>query len=297
VIAYRVALASAIALGDPVAETPEELARVLAEFLDFCDANGWRVALHQVPPARLGIYRAAGLQTLKIGEEAVVELAGFSLAGKPMKHLRATVNRFEREGYVAVYYPAPLDDGLLARLSAVSDEWLTIEGRRERGFTLGHFAAAYLRATPVMTVEDAAGRVVAFANLIPDGAPGEATIDLMRRRVEPSGAMDFLYVRLFERLRDAGYARFSLGLAPFAEVGRGPDARPAERAIQLAYTRFNRFFAYKGLHDYKDKFGPVWSPRYLVYQSATALPQVVLALIRITEARELPVYEAAEELV
>jgi phosphatidylglycerol lysyltransferase len=79
-----------------------------------------------------------------------------------------------------------------------------------------------------------------------------------------------------------------------AEVGRGPDARLPERAIHLGYERFNRFFAYKGLHDYKDKFGPAWEPRYLLYQSAAALPQVVLALIRVTEASELPAYEEAE---
>jgi phosphatidylglycerol lysyltransferase len=148
------------------------------------------------------------LQALKIGEEAVVDLTAFNLSGKAMRHLRATVNRFEREGYRAVSYAAPLDDTLLTRLREVSDEWLTIEGRRERGFTLGHFSDAYLRATPVMTVEDAAGRVAAFANLVPDGATGEATSDLMRRRVEPSGAMDVLYVRLFEQLRAAGYTRF-----------------------------------------------------------------------------------------
>ena len=139
VIAYRVALASAVALGDPLAETPEDLALTLAEFLDFCDANAWRVAFHQVPPTRLPAYRAAGLQALKIGEEAVVDLTAFNLSGKTMKHLRATVNRFEREGYRAVSYPAPLDDALLGHLRAVSDEWLTIEGRRERGFTLGAF--------------------------------------------------------------------------------------------------------------------------------------------------------------
>jgi phosphatidylglycerol lysyltransferase len=294
VVAYRVALATAVALGDPVAETPEDLELTLAEFLDFCDANAWRVAFHQVPPARLAAYRAAGLQALKIGEEAVVDLTAFTLSGKAMRHLRATVNRFEREGYQSVYYPAPLDDTLLAGLREVSNEWLTIEGRRERSFTLGHFSDAYLRATPVMTVEDDDQRVVAFANLIPDGAAGEATSDLMRRRVEPSGAMDFLYVRLFEQLRADGYTRFSLGLAPFAEVGRGPDARLSERAMHLGYERFNRFFAYKGLHDYKDKFGPSWEARYLVYQSAAALPQTVLALIRVTEASELPVYEAME---
>lgn len=293
VITYRVALSCAIALGDPVATDDEELDRVLAEFLDFCDANDWVVAFHQTPDLHRAAYRRAGLAMLKIGEEAVVDLTTFSLSGKAMKHLRATVNRFEREGYREVWYDPPLDDATLARLREVSDEWLTIEGRRERGFTLGRFEDAYIRSTPVMAVEDAEGRMTAFANLIPDGVAGEATIDLMRRRREPSGSMDVLQVRLFEALHERGYRSFSLGMAPFAEVGGEPAATMAERALHLFYERFNRFFAYKGLREYKDKFQPRWEPRYIVFASELQLPLIALALLRVTEQGEDPQVQQA----
>ncbi|MEW5919109.1 MAG: phosphatidylglycerol lysyltransferase domain-containing protein [Gemmatimonadota bacterium] len=284
VVSYGVALATAVALGDPVVATAQEFGGLVDEFVDFCDANGWRVAFHQVPPTNLACYRAAGLSAVKVGEEAIVDLDQFSLSGKAMKHLRATVNRFEREGYRTIWDEPPLSDDTLARLREVSDEWLTFAGRRERGFTLGQFDEDYLRDTPVMSVVGPNGHVVAFANVIPDGVPGEATIDLMRRRATPNGAMDVLYVRLFERMRGAGYRTFSLGMAPFAEVGDAPGASMPERAMHLFYEHFNGFFAYKGLRDYKDKFAPHWEPRYLVYDSDVSLPVVALALIRLTEA-------------
>jgi len=283
VIAYRVALSCAIALGDPVATDDEEFDRVLAEFLDFCDANDWLVAFHQTPETRRDAYRRAGLSMLKIGEDAIVDVTTFSLSGKPMKHLRATVNQFDRNDYRAVWHDAPLDDATLERVREVSDEWLTIDGRRERSFTLGQYSDAYIRSTPIMTIEDADGRVVAFTNLVSDGVEGEATIDLMRRRHEPSGSMDVLQVRLIELLRERGYRTFSLGMAPFAEVGTEPGATIPERAVHLFYERFNRFFSYKGLRDYKNKFQPRWEPRYIVFASEVQLPRIALALLRVTE--------------
>ncbi|RCJ28188.1 hypothetical protein A6S26_11655 [Nostoc sp. ATCC 43529] len=46
------------------------------------------------------------------------------------------------------------------------------------------------------------------------------------------------------------------------------------------YEHLNRFYNFQGLHAYKEKFRPHWEPRYLVYHSLAALPDVVVALIR-----------------
>jgi phosphatidylglycerol lysyltransferase len=135
-----------------------------------------------------------------------------------------------------------------------------------------------------MTVNGADGTIQAFANLIPDGGEGEATVDLMRHRVNaPHGSMDLLFVRLMENLRAEGYTSFSLGMAPFAEVGTQPDSPALERTIHLLSEHMTRFFSYKGLRAYKNKFNPRWEPRYLIYQSEVALPIFTLALIRLTE--------------
>ncbi len=284
VVAFGQARSSAIVLGDPVATSPEEFERVLGEFLDYCDANDWGVAFHQVPATRLEQYAAAGLSAIKIGEEAVIDVTSFTLQGRPMKALRSSINRLEREEYRAVYMSPPLTDEDLDRLRLVSDEWLGLSGRRERGFTLGRFADDYVRSHPVMAIEDSEGNLLAFANIIPDWAKGEATIDLMRRRVElPNGIMDLLQVRLIEHFRDAGFEGYSLGMAPFYNVGEQPGAPVIERAIRLLYDHVSRVFSYKGLHNYKAKFLPKWEPRYLVYSSETSLPAIILALIQLTE--------------
>jgi lysylphosphatidylglycerol synthetase-like protein (DUF2156 family) len=44
-------------------------------------------------------------------------------------------------------------------------------------------------------------------------------------------------------------------------------------------------FSYSGLRHYKAKFADEWEPRYLIYQSVLALPQVALALTKVSELR------------
>ncbi len=284
VIAFRESGGAAVALGDPAAADDEAFRAVLAQFLDFCDANGWSPAFHQVPPAHLDTYRAAGLSALKIGEDAIVDLASFRLQGGAMKSLRGAVNRFDREGNQIIMLDPPLPDSVLAELREVSADWLSLDGRRERGFTLGQWDDAYVRQCRVIAARDAEGMIQAFANLIPDGVPGEATIDLMRhRRQAPRGVMDVLFVRLMERLRDEGFQAFSLGMAPFAEVGSAPDAPVKERVLRLLFEHANRWFSYRGLYAYKAKFQPRWEPRYLVYGSEASLLKIALAIVRLTE--------------
>ncbi len=284
VVSFGQSMSSAIALGDPVAGSPDGFSRVLHEYLDFCDANDWGVAFHQVPATHLSEYAAAGFSSIKIGEEAIVDVGEFSLQGRPMKALRSSINRLEREGYRTSYFTPPLSEAVVAKLREVSDEWLGLSGRRERGFTLGGFRDDYVRATSVMVVENAQGDFLAFANVIPDGVKGEATIDLMRRKSDlPNGIMDLLQVRLIEHFREAGFTRYTLGMAPFFNVGEESDAPVKERAIRLLYDHVSRIFSYKGLHDYKAKFMPSWEPRYLVYDSETSLPAIILALIQLTE--------------
>jgi phosphatidylglycerol lysyltransferase len=284
VVAYGTSNAVALTLGDPVARDPTAFRTLLDEFIDFCDRNGWHIAVHQATPVHLPAYRDAGLIAMKIGGEAIVDLETFSVAGKKMKSFRGVLNRYEREGLHAAVYQPPLSDDVVVRLRNVSEEWLTISGRRERGFTLGQYSDDYVRRSTVLTVESSEGRVEAFVNLIPDGVPGEITFDMMRHRVDaPNGAMDFVLLKVIEYGRERGFHRLSLGMVPFADIGTGPEAPLRERALGLLTARFDRYFSASTLYAYKDKFAPVWEPRYLVYSSDASLPRIGLAIARITE--------------
>lgn len=288
VVSYGVARGCAIALGDPNAAGDEDFKLVLAEFLDFCDANGWWVAFHQSSPRWEPFYKKAGLSRLKLGEDAIVQLDSFTLAGRHMKSMRHGVSKLEADGYKVVIHDPPQTDAMLAQLKAVSDGWLKLGGHRERGFTLGWWEDDYIRGSRVAAVEDADGKVYAFANEIFDGVPGEATIDMMRRAPEPNGVMDFLFAKMYQYYHEQGYRGFSLGMAPFANVGTEDGAGLPERALHEMYEHMNRVFSYKGLHAYKDKFNPRWEPRYLVYESGATLPLIALAIVRLTEEKDEP---------
>ena len=50
---------------------------------------------------RPGAARAAGLTALELGDEAIVNVADFSLQGRSMRNVRQMVTRVCRHGYVA----------------------------------------------------------------------------------------------------------------------------------------------------------------------------------------------------
>jgi phosphatidylglycerol lysyltransferase len=277
-VAYSVGANCAIALGDPVGPT-EEIAETISGFRQFCADNGWGAAFYQTLPDFLPMYRRLGFKKLKIGDAAIVDLHDFSLEGRAKKRLRSRINQLEKEGLRLNYYDAPLSDALLKQLHEVSNEWLRLPGRREHAFSLGRFEPAYLRSTPVAAVEDARGRVLAFVNIIPSYQPGEATIDLMRHRTDaPNGVMDYLFVKLLLRDRDAGYARFNFGMAPMSGFQEREEASAMEWAVYQFFQRLTFLFSFGGLKAYKAKFATRWEPRYMIYRHPLDLPKVGLAL-------------------
>jgi phosphatidylglycerol lysyltransferase len=283
-IAYRTVGGVALVLGNPVG-APEGLEATTRRFLRFCDDNGWEATFDAVPADLLPMYHRLGLQSLKIGIEAVVPLDRIPDTVKHSKHLRHIRNKFEGEGYRFERHMPPHDGALMSQLREVSDEWLQIPGRRERSFTVGYFDEGYVNECPVVALQDPSGRLVAFANEIPSYRAGEATIDMMRHRPQaPNGAMDYLFIALMLALRETGYRTFNLGMAPLAGVGEGPDASLEERAAHELAEHATRIFAYKGMRDYKGKFDPQWEDRFLIYQGGPlGLARSVVALVRTTE--------------
>lgn len=287
VVSYGLSGRVALVLGDPTARDEAAFDETLDEFLDFCDLNGWQPAFHQTSTEHLQAYRRRGFGTIMIGREAIVQLETFTLSGKSMGALRATRNRAQREGRRVEYVAPPLSGELVCEMKEISDEWLRLEGRRERTFTLGQFDPAYIRESPVLIVRSENGRVEAFVNLIPDGAPGEITMDLMRHRSDaPNGSMDLLILALIDLGKEQGRSSMSLGMVPFVNPEINDLTAPMERAIARLARPMGRFFASENLFAYKNKFHPVWEPRYLVVRSVAQLPRATLALTRLSEIDE-----------
>jgi len=280
VIAYVPKGRGAIALGDPIGP-PEDRREVIIGFQRFCEHNDWYPAFYQTLPNELELYQSLGFRVLNIGEEGIVDLKTFTLQGKAGKNLRTPLNRFTKLGHQVKFYQPPITDDLLNQLKTVSDEWLKMMEGSEKHFSLGWFDEAYLRSSEIAVVQTPENQISAFANVVTEYQLNEITIDLMRRRteVEP-GTMDFLFITMFQHFKERGYEGFNLGLSALSGVGETQESPRLEKVLYYLYEHLNRFYNFKGLHGFKEKFSPRWEARYLVYPSWAALPDVVVALVR-----------------
>jgi phosphatidylglycerol lysyltransferase len=280
VIGYVAEGRIALSLGDPVGP-PEDISACITSFAAFCAQNDWEPCYAQVLPDYLDVYKQAGFHDLCIGSEAIVNLSTFNLAGHEKKGIRSGINRMTKLGYRAEVLDPPHSPALLKELRRISDEWLTAMHGTEKHFSLGWFDEDYLNSGPVIVVYNPAGYIDAFANIIPEYQASEATIDLMRHRQQAEkGQMDFLFVSLFEWAKVQGYVTFNMGLSGLAGMGENPTDPTIERALHYIFEHVNQFYNFKGLHEFKAKYDPIWSPRYLVYPSAISLPAVAVALLR-----------------
>ena len=276
-VMFGVERRSWVALGDPVG-TEDRQADLAWSLRELADRHGGWTVFYQVTPQRLHLYVDLGLSMVKLGEEARVPLADFSLEGSARKKLRHTWRRAQDEGLRFEVVPASGIEPLFPELEDISEEWLQSKSTREKGFSLGRFDRAYLRRFPIAVIRGGRKeeRIIAFANLWPGGEKEELSIDLMRHREEaPGGVMDFLFLELMLWGREQGYRWFGLGMAPLSGLEEHALAPLWNRVGSLVFRHGEHFYNFQGLRQYKEKFGPVWEPRYLACPSGLVLPRVL----------------------
>lgn len=275
---YQVRGRSWIVMGDPIGPYeawPELLWGLRAK----ADAAQGHLLLYQITPDLLPLAIEMGLQIVKYGEEAHVDLDAFRLEGGDMRRLRHCVRRAEREGARFQIVPAAALPAIWVELKAVSDEWLATKHQAEKGFSLGRFDRAYLSRFDFAIVRDASGRIAAFANIWATRDRSELSVDLMRSREPlPYGAMDLLFAQLMLWGRAQGYRRFSLGLAPLAGIEARRLSPAWAKAASFIFRHGERLYGFEGLRAYKDKFAPVWTPRYIAGQGGLALVRSLIDL-------------------
>ncbi len=279
-IAYVPKGRGAIALGDPIGPI-EERQEVIIGFQEFCHQNDWYPAFYQTLPDNLDLYKSLGFHIIQIGEEAIVNLKTFTLQGKAGRNLRTPVNKLTKLGHEVHFYQPPISQELLLELKAISDEWLNMTQGSEKQFSLGWFYNEYLGECEIAVVRTPDGQISAFANFIREYQSNEISIDMMRQRTEvESGTIDFLFISMFQHFKELGYDSFNLGLAALFGVGNKLESPRLEKALKYLAQHLNQFYNFKGIHSFKEKFHPDWQPRYLIYPSTIALPDVIVALIR-----------------
>jgi len=274
---YGVAGRSWVAMGDPIGPEAEQRELVWA-FRQLVDQHGGWTVFYEVSEDHLSLYIDLGLTLLKIGEEAVVPLPEFSMEGGRRRSLRRTHREVVAAGASFVVEPVERTAELQPELRAVSEEWLAAKGAREKGFSMGRFDADYLRWFPVAVIR-VEGRIVAFANLWCGRAGSEVSVDLMRySAAAPDGVMTYLFLELMLWAKGHGYQTCNLGMAPLSGLENRALAPLWTRAGAFMFRHGESVYNFAGLRQYKDKFDPVWRPRYVASPAGFALP-VILANI------------------
>lgn len=251
---------SMVALYDPIGDNTKR-ADLIWAFRDLCDAHHLRPVFYQVKAANLPFYMDIGLRTIKLGEEALVDLEEFNLSSKGYKDLRYTWNRCQRDGLSLEFYApgsAPLDE-----LKVISDAWLKNKHSKEKQFSLGSFSKPYLDNFTIATIKFE-GRIIAFVNLLETNQHYSASIDLMRFVQNiPKLTMEFLMIGLILHYKEKRFKYFSLGMVPLSGMQRRRGAPLIQRLGALVFRRGGRFYNFQGLRRFKDKFATHWEPRYM----------------------------------
>ena len=223
----------------------------------------------------LAQYVDLGLAAFKIGEEARVPLATFSLEGSERADLRQDHRRAVRDGATFEVVPVAQAGLLLPQLRSISDAWLGEKATAEKHFSVGAFEDEYLSRFELALVRRA-GEIVAFANLWSTSTKRELSVDLMRFGPNsPRSAMDYLFVELMLWGRAQGYGWFNLGMAPLAGLEQHPLAPVWHRVGNFVFRYGEHFYNFEGLRRYKAKFRPEWEPKYLVAPGGIALPRIL----------------------
>ncbi|HEY0154038.1 MAG TPA: bifunctional lysylphosphatidylglycerol flippase/synthetase MprF [Longimicrobium sp.] len=263
-----------VAMGDPVGEH-REATELIRQFFGRTDDFGGVPVFYQVRKERLHQYADFGLTFVKLGEEAFVELDRFHLDGADRKPFRLALNRFARSGMAFRVVPIAEVPALLPQLEEVSREWLVRKRAAEKGFSLGFFTAEYVRRFPVAVIEEE-GRVMAFATVWPGADRQELSVDLMRFRDDaPRSVMEVLLLKLMEWGKEEGFRRFNLGMAPLSGLELSAVAPVWTRVGHFLFEQGEAFYNFQGLRSYKEKFHPVWEPRYMAYPGGLALARIM----------------------
>jgi lysyl-tRNA synthetase class 2 len=278
-LAYRIENGVMLVSGDPVGPRAA-LPGLVSKAIAFAERRGLKLAASGVSEGLVPLWRQAGLRALYIGDEAVVETAGFSLEGRAIRKVRQSVARLEKSGYTAELADmSELDEHTLCELEAVTKRWLA--GACERGFAMSMDSLRTEREAGgvVLLARDGDKRIRGFLHLVPSyGRPAMSLSSMRRDRETPNGLMEFLVVRAIENLRERGVEEVSLNFAAFARVMHGPRG-PFERLAGKLVALGNPFFQIESLYRFNAKFFPRWEPRYLLYEGALGLPRAGLAVM------------------
>ncbi|MGC5345834.1 phosphatidylglycerol lysyltransferase domain-containing protein [Streptomyces sp. DT24] len=294
-VCYRVVSGVMLASGDPIGDV-EAWPGAIERFMDEAKLHSWTPAVMGCSETGGEVWtRETGLGALELGDEAVVDVADFSLSGRAMRNVRQMVKRIERNGYeTRVRRARDIGEAELERIRHAAADWRGTD--TERGFSMalgrigdpddGDCVIATAHKTdqdPQQTADSPYGDLKAVLHFVPWGKDG-MSLELMRRdRSADPGMNELLICASLQASPRLGIERVSLNFAMFrSALARGEKlgAGPVLRGWRGLLIFLSRWFQIESLYKFNAKFRPRWEPRFVVFRSSRDLPRIGFAAMQ-----------------
>lgn len=271
-VAYRVSNGIALTLGAPVGRD------ISAEFERFAAEQGWAVAWYSVNAQFADAHPQ--LKRLQVAEEAVLNCESVEFKGKKFQNVRTARNKAEKEGVSTRWTTwEELDIASTARISALSEDWVSDKALPEMGFTLGGLEEMMVTGTRLLLAESADGTLHGVTSWMPvyeNGAIAGYVLDVMRRNEHGfKGVIELLISEAMLIAQSEGLAWISLSGAPLA--GQPDEPNWLDVALNRIGEEVEPLYGFRTIAASKRKFQPEEHPWYLCYHDELKLPSIALA--------------------
>lgn len=288
-LSYRLWRTVAIVGGHAVGPC-DRIPALIAQFIAFTTENGIEPCFLGISGADLGVYGNLGLRTLKVGEEALIDLPSFDTSALKRKVRRAG-RHIEDVGIRAITYRRDaLPASIVQQMEDISRNWIAARGGSERGFsmTLGRLPGSSDGDCEI-TLGMKGDRVCGYLCVVPAYSGSAWSLDSMRRHEnEPNGLMEYLVMRAAETYRDRGFRTLSLNFATLSNAQNNIDSRILENTRRFLYDHLSSVYQLRSLEQFNGKFQPIWQSRYLAFREVRVFPKLAVAIAQSEDPIRIP---------
>ena len=237
------------------------------------------VAVYSVSSEEASLFRDAGYQVNKFGEEALIDLGTVDWQGKSFEWVRRQTNYCRRQGLDVVEITSSEEQQQLA--NELTDVFY--DDLEDRVFTKplrlleGQFNPRALGRRRLFVARcGATGRTEGFLVISPmENGTAWAFETYRKRRDAVRGTIPYLFREVTDRLQSQGVRRVSLCLVPGKGVcaDHSPETDAQLRfVLSMWYGKLNFLFSTAGQDYFKSRFRPRYVDRYVcVYPRNTWL--------------------------
>ena len=223
-------------------------------------AQGAVVAVYKATEAARTFWQDRGWVLQPLGQEATVDVTGWSLDGSHRRELRRKIRTVEKAGITLERHrpgTLPLD-----AMAPVAEAWHAAKGHQQT-FSMGHWEPRFNARHAGITAHGSDG-MIAFATFWTSGDGREWMLDLMRQGPDvPNGTMHAILAEAAGMAHGAGARRLNLCMAPLSGLDRCSPVTPLSRLAQRYYETRNHRHGLQGMRRFKEIFSPSWTPRYV----------------------------------